>query len=219
MKKIVLSGIVASVLVVGFSGCTGNNSLNMNNTFSKDAKTEVVKTFQTGKVTNTSKVLINDRKIATLAGAGIGGVAGVATRSGTQNSLNRAGASALIGAGIGFLMGKEVVAFQTTILSKDKAHITYLKNELPYNTKVEFVTRGSEISNVNVIKKAKVITKTKTVYKDRVVEKKVFVKPETIYKDKVVEKIVYVDRVKPASKKTETETVKTETKTTEKSYW
>lgn len=146
-KKLLLTTVTAALIASTFAGCS-SNSLNTNYGFSSSSKAEVVKTFQTGIVTNVQKVIINDNKIATLSGIGLGAVAGGLAKGDAKSAV----AGAVIGGIMGAFIGKEVEAYETTISSQEK-HVTYLKTKLPINTNVEFVMRGSEISNVNVVDK------------------------------------------------------------------
>ncbi|MEA1891318.1 MAG: hypothetical protein U9N33_01240 [Campylobacterota bacterium] len=276
MKKIVISIATASILSLSFTGCA-NNSLSVSSITSNSQEQQE---FKTGIITKTVKVLINDRKMAALTGASVGGLGGAAIRNKKGNTVEGAAVGAVIGGFIGAIVGKEVEAFKTTIDSK---YTAYLQKQLPDGTKVEFVTKGTEVSNVNALddinndtlvdaidkryekngvwhyhlqkenitvtsskkyyylndlvkvefdrnyeivkikrlkagvldKKSKVVTKT--VYRDRIVEKPV---ERVVYRDRIVEKPVEVVKEKVVYKdapKKETVTTKTETKT--ESIW
>ena len=148
MKKLYLVMMCVGLLV--FTGCA-NNSLNLNSSLSGD--TEVVKVFKEGVVVNVQKVLVNDRRLSALTGAGIGAIGGAVTKG---KKAKRIVAGAAIGGIIGAMIGKEVEAYQTNINAGTENYVVFLKARLPIDSVVEFVVRENEkISNVNVIGKIK----------------------------------------------------------------
>jgi len=141
MNKLMISIATVSVLSLSFNGCANNN-------LSVPApKVENEKEFKKGVVTSTTKVLINDRKMAALTGAGIGVISGSVVKN-KDNTIEGAIVGGLVGGLIGVVVGKEVEAYKTTI---DNKFIAYLKKQLPNSTKVEYIKVGSEINNVNVL--------------------------------------------------------------------
>ena len=160
MKKTLISIATASVLLVGFTGCA-NNSLNVSS-MTSSASQEDIKEFKTGVVSSAKKVLINDRKMAALTGAGIGGAGGAIAQGNVKGGLIGAGIGALAGA----LIGNEVEAWKTIIKSEGNENIAYLKDQLPDGTSVEFITREEgEISNVNIVSDVNHVTVTDAIDK------------------------------------------------------
>lgn len=147
INKLIAGTALGATLIFGLSGCTGN-SLNLNSQFG--GETEVIKVFKKGYIVKVQKVLVNDRKLATLTGAGIGGATGLLAKG---SKAKGAVIGAVAGAVIGAIVGTEVEAWQTIIEDESgNKHTTYLKHNLQNGAKVEFVLRKKDqISNVNVI--------------------------------------------------------------------
>lgn len=149
MKIILSSVLVASTLIM--SGCMGAlPSLEKNTTGS------TIKEFKNGYVVSTKKILMNERGLTALKGAGVGGLAG----AGVGSMQGKASTGALVGAGIGALggviMGNEVVAYETMIedsVDNKLFYKTFLKEQLSNKSKVEYILDGDAISNVNVIER------------------------------------------------------------------
>ena len=148
-KKIFMHSLLVLALSIGFLGCSTKG---MQTDDSFDGKTEVIKAFQTGTVIKVQKVLINDRKTATLTGAGIGAMGGLITKVNNESAKSIA-IGAAIGGIVGAIIGNEIEAYQTTILSNDYSYVVYLKYKLSIDSKVEFVLRDdNKISHVNLLK-------------------------------------------------------------------
>ena len=147
-KKIIINGSLALALTTSFVGCA-NKSLQTDSSF--DGKTEVIKAFQIGTVMKVQKVLVNDRKTATLTGAGIGAIGGATVKINNESAKSVA-IGAVIGGIIGAVVGNEIEAYETTIFSKEYSYIVYLKYKLPIDSKVEFILRDeNKISHVNLV--------------------------------------------------------------------
>lgn len=162
MKRILTIGLLTSALV--FTGCTANKGLGLGGSTST-----VKQAFEKGNVVSSNKVLIDEGNLtSTLTGAGVGAGVGalVGSRSGSKNAL----VGGAIGAGVGAIGGyvantmtggNEVEAYEVQIESHSgKNYKTYLKNDLPQGTLVEFVVReGGEITNIDVKKMGKAVNR------------------------------------------------------------
>ena len=100
----------------------------------------------------------------TLAGAGIGAAGGALI--GSAKGGKNAAVGGLIGAGVGALAGfaggkmannNEVEAYEVTIRSDNgRFYKTYIKNDLPAGTRVEFLVReDGTVSNIDIKKPGK----------------------------------------------------------------
>lgn len=228
MKKIlVVSGLVASLLL---SGCGASNGLGVGGF----GQTEVKKVFETGTVESSQKVLISKDMMATLTGAGVGALAGVAI--GSRNGSGDAVKGGLIGAGVGAIGGyvggmmmnnNEQEAYEVELKSTKSGQVVkaYLEKDLPLNSLVEYVVReDGKITNIDVKK----IGTPKEIIKEKIVEKeviktKIVEKPviKEVVKTKVVEKPVAkeVAVVPPVAENKTSEKAVEEPKKTEKSVW
>ena len=149
MKKILTISLVSATLL--FTGCT-NSGLGVNSSSNATVK----QTFEIGTIQSSQKVLIDEGSMnTTLTGAGIGAV-------GSKN----AAVGGLIGAGVGALAGfaggkmtnsNEVEAYEVTIKSDNgRIYKTYIKNDLPSGTRVEFLVReDGSITNIDIKKPGK----------------------------------------------------------------
>ena len=158
MKKILTISLVSATLL--FTGCT-NSGLGVN----PSSNASVKQTFEIGTIQSSQKVLIDEGSMnTTLTGAGIGAVGGALIGS-TKGSKNAA-VGGLIGAGIGALAGfaggkmtnsNEVEAYEVTIKSDNgRIYKTYIKNDLPSGTRVEFLVReDGSITNIDIKKPGK----------------------------------------------------------------
>ncbi len=149
-KSIILSSLLATLV---FTGCGATNGLGM-------GKQEVKHYFQQGEITNIAKVTVNKSMLATLSGAGVGGVAGGVIGAKNDNTLKGAGIGAVVGAGVGYLAGlglngNEKEAYEVDIrnLNTKKVQKAYLEESLEIGTKVEYVDREDVVTNINVLKK------------------------------------------------------------------
>ena len=146
MKKIIGAVLVGAALFMG--GCA-KDGLAVNTM----GENRVDRYFQEGAITDQKKVIIDDRELAILSGAGVGAAGGAIVGS-TRDNAN-AGGGALIGAAlggiVGAVVGNEVIAYETTIQSKDKKVIGFLKEKLPLGTIVEYTLKDGKLKNVNVV--------------------------------------------------------------------
>lgn len=148
MKKVILSTVLAGFLGLTFTGCIGASNGMAVNTMGEN---RVDRYFKEGAIIDQKKVIIDDRELATLSGAGIGAAGG-----GLAGSMSgKAGGGALIGAALGGLMGavvgKEVEAYETTIQSKDEKVVGFLMERVPLGTVVEYTLKDGKLKNVEVV--------------------------------------------------------------------
>lgn len=145
LKNLVMvAGVV--VLSTVFSGCASNgmavNTVDNN---------KVDRYFINGKIVNQQKCVINDREMAVLTGAGVGGLGGAVV--GGHNRGGGAVVGAVVGGLLGAMVGKEVVAYKTTINADNgKEYTCYLKQKVSYGSTVEFTVVNGKLKNVNVTK-------------------------------------------------------------------
>lgn len=145
MKKIVYLSLVGLSVFVG--GCA-KDGLAVNTI----GENRVDRYFQEGAIVEQKKVIINDRELAVLSGAGIGAGAG-AIGGGMANNKAVDGAliGAVVGGVIGAVVGKEVEAYETTIQTKDQKVVGFLAEKLPLGTVVEYTIKDGKLKNVNVV--------------------------------------------------------------------
>lgn len=158
MKKILTISILSANLLL--TGCT-NSGLGVNPSSSATVK----QAFEIGTIQSSQKVLIDEDSMnTTLAGAGIGAAGGALI--GSSKGGKNAAVGGLIGAGVGAIAGyttgkmtnnNEVEAYEVTIKSQRGAiYKTYIKNDLPAGTSVEFLVReDGSVSNIDVKKPGK----------------------------------------------------------------
>lgn len=150
MKKIALSLVLGASLF--FTGC-GTNGINMSAGQVETAE------FSQGKVVDVKKVLVSKGMMQTLTGAGIGAAGGALL--GSKNSGKDALKGGIIGAGIGAAVGyvagavannNEVEAYKTSVVDAGTGTVytLHLEQKLREGTIVEYVKRGTEVTNVNV---------------------------------------------------------------------
>ena len=145
MKKVLMSIGVVSLMAISFNGCASDgmavNTVGGN---------KVDRYFHQGKIFSQKKCVIDDRELAALTGAGIGGVGGAVAGGG---DVKGGAIGAVVGGLIGAVVGKEVIAYETRIKAKDgKVYKGYLKNSIPYGSSVEFTVKDDKLKNVNVLK-------------------------------------------------------------------
>lgn len=141
MKKIFGLFIVA-LMAVNFIGCA-SDGMAVNTT----SGNRVDRYFQQGTIQLQRKVVIDDRELAVLTGAGIGAVGGAVASGDVKGGL----IGGAIGGVLGAVVGNEVVAYKTTVKSNDKDYTCYLKQKLPLGTIVEFTVVDNKLKNVDVV--------------------------------------------------------------------
>lgn len=151
-------GLLTLILTVFISGCA-KDGLAIN-TLSGNT---VAREFKQGVVTSQKKVIINDREMAILSGAGLGALGGQVARGDTKGTLIGAGLGVLAGA----VLGKEVEAYETTIESGNIIYEGYLQHKLDNGTKVEFTVVEGKLKNVKVLG----FEDVKRIYKGVIIER------------------------------------------------
>lgn len=158
MKKILTISILSATLLL--TGCT-NSGLGVN----PSSGATVKQAFEIGTIQSSQKVLIDEGSMnTTLTGAAIGGGAGALI--GSSKGGKNAAVGGLIGAGVGAIAGytagkmtnsNEVEAYEVTIKSqRGSIYKTYIKNDLPAGTTVEFLVReDGSVTNIDVKKPGK----------------------------------------------------------------
>lgn len=158
MKKILTISLLSATLLL--TGCT-NSGLGVN----PSSGATVKQAFEIGTIQSSQKVLIDEGSMnTTLTGAGIGAVGGALI--GSAKGGKNAAVGGLIGAGVGALAGfaggkmannNEVEAYEVTIKSENgRIYRTYIKNDLPAGTRVEFLVReDGTVTNIDVKKPGK----------------------------------------------------------------
>lgn len=158
MKRILTIGIVTASLL--FTGCA-NSGLGVNSSSNATVK----QSFEIGQIQSSKKVLIDESSLSpTLIGAGTG--AGVGALIGSAKGGKNAAVGGLIGAGVGALAGfagskmtnsNEVEAYEVVLSSNTgNFHKTYIKNDLPVGTVVEYLVReDGSVTNIDIKKPGK----------------------------------------------------------------
>lgn len=158
MKKILTISLLSATLLL--TGCT-NSGLGVN----PSSGATIKQAFEIGTIQSSQKVLIDEGSMnTTLTGAGIGAVGGALI--GSAKGGKNAAVGGLIGAGVGALAGfaggkmannNEVEAYEVTIRSqRGSIYKTYIKNDLPAGTNVEFLVReDGSVTNIDVKKPGK----------------------------------------------------------------
>jgi len=139
-----------SVIGVLFSGCAKDGMAI--NTMGGNT---VDRYFLNGHVVKQQKVIIDDREMAALTGAGVGAVGGAgvgAMAKGGKGATTGGLLGAVAGGIAGAVIGKEVEAYETTIESDGKIYKGYLKEEVATNSVVEFTVVDGKLKNVNVVR-------------------------------------------------------------------
>lgn len=141
MKKSFIACITVAVSLI-MSGCASNgmgvNTLSGN---------RVERTFIEGSIIKQQKVVIDNRELAILTGAGIGAVGGAVAKGGKGALIG-----GVIGGVAGAVVGNEVEAFQTSIKGDDEIiYQGYLEHRLNEGTRVEFTVVDGKLKNVGVI--------------------------------------------------------------------
>lgn len=144
MKKIITVALVGAVFLM--SGCA-KDGLAINTV----GENRIDRYFAEGAIVEQKKVIIDDREIAILSGVGAGAVGGAAVGSFNKNAASGALVGAALGGLVGAVMGNEVIAFETTIQSKDKKVVGFLKEKLPLGTVVEYTVKDGKLKNVEVV--------------------------------------------------------------------
>lgn len=141
MRKVkLLSSIVFLAMLL--SGCAKDGMAL--NTMSGN---RVERTFVDGTIVKQQKVIIDNRELAVLTGAGIGAVGGAVAKGGKGALIG-----GVIGGVAGAVVGNEVEAYQTTIKGDDGANYQgYLEQRLGEGTRVEFTIVDGKLKNVGVI--------------------------------------------------------------------
>jgi len=144
MKKVLMSIGVVGLLAVSFNGCA-TDGMAVNTV----GGNKVDRYFHHGYIASQKKCVIDDRELAVLSGAGVGGVGAGAV----SGDVKGGAIGAVVGGLIGAVVGKEVIAYETRIKAKDgKVYKGYLKNSIPYGSSVEFTVKDDKLKNVNVLK-------------------------------------------------------------------
>lgn len=153
MKKIILATAFLGAIL--FTGC-GTNGINLSQGQIENAE------FSEGKVVDTKKVLVAKGMMNTLTGVGLGAGAGaiLGAKESGKNALKGGLIGAVVGAGVGYATGaltnnNEVEAYRTSIVDSRTGSVysLHLEDRLREGTIVEYVKRGNEITNVNVVRK------------------------------------------------------------------
>ena len=151
MVKKIVTGAIGAILFLG--GCAsdgiGINTLSEN---------KVDRYYKQGFITNSKKCIINDRELAVVSGAVVGG-AGGAVAGANQNSIKGGLIGAGLGAVVGAVIGKEITAYELILASGDKKYIAYSRVDIPVGTPVEFTVVGNKIKNLNILSKKKEVFK------------------------------------------------------------
>jgi outer membrane lipoprotein SlyB len=201
-KLVIILTITLTTLFV--TGCA-NNGLAV-------GSSQVKYVFEEGKVLTTQKVLVAKSKQAALTGAVAGGVVGGVVDKSAKGAIGGAVAGGLMGAVAGLFA--ETEAFETVIENENKEKVTaYIEVELRKNTRVEYVYRDGEITNVSVLPPKKTAKKT---------VKKEVKKREIVKQTKPLEvPVATTQTTTPMVTKKEIQQVAVETATTEKtdSFW
>ena len=145
IKKIITGAIGATLLL---SGCA-NDGIGLN-TLSKN---KVDRYFKQGTIVDSKKCIIDDRELAVLSGAVVGGAGGAVVGANSQNSIKGGLIGAGIGAVVGAVIGKEITAYELTLMSGGKKYIAYSRVNIPLHTPVEFTVVDGKIKNLNVLSK------------------------------------------------------------------
>lgn len=140
MKHLIISLLGALVF---FAGCADDGMA-----VNSPGGNKVARYFQEGVVLSQKKVIVDESMTATLSGAGVGALGGMAVGG---DDAKGAAIGALVGGLAGALIGKEVVAYETTILSEGKKYTAYLKGRLVEGSVVEFTIKDDKLKNVNVL--------------------------------------------------------------------
>ncbi|MDD5373310.1 MAG: glycine zipper domain-containing protein [Sulfurimonas sp.] len=143
MKKVVFTVLAGMVLL---SGCA-KDGLAVNTI----GENKIDRYYKEGSVVNQKKAIIDDREIAMLTGAGVGAAGGAAAGSFNKNGAAGALVGAALGGLVGAVVGNEVVAYETTIQSKDEKVVGFLKEKLPLGTVVEYTIKDGKLKNVEVV--------------------------------------------------------------------
>lgn len=141
MIKKGLIGVATATLLL-FNGCA-SNGLAVNTV----GNNKVDRYFKEGIIIEQKKVVIDDREMAVLSGAGIGAVGGTVA----GQDVKGAAIGAVVGGLIGSVVGKEVIAYETIIDSEGKKYKCYLEQKVPYGSKVEFTVVDGKLKNVEII--------------------------------------------------------------------
>lgn len=144
MKKIITATLVGAALLM--SGCA-KDGLAINTA----GENRVDRYFNEGAIVEQKKVIIDDREIAILSGVGVGAAGGAAVGSFNKNGASGALVGGVLGGIVGAVVGNEIVAFETTIQSKDKKVVGFLKEKLPLGTVVEYTVKDGKLKNVEVV--------------------------------------------------------------------
>lgn len=147
-KNFLLSLVAVSAIM--FSGCAQNSGLQS----SSMGGAQVNSYFEEGFVVESKKVMLDQSTKNTttgvVGGAVVGGLLGNAMKGNSKGTLIGAVGGAALGGIAGSTMGSEEESYETTINSHGRIFVTYLEKRLREGTRVEFLLRGNEISNVNV---------------------------------------------------------------------
>lgn len=158
MKKILTISLLTASLL--FTGCA-NSGLGVN----PSSGATIKQSFEIGTVQSSHKVLIDEGSLnTTLTGAGIGAIGGALI--GSAKGGKNAAVGGLIGAGVGALAGfgagkmtnsNEVEAYEVVIRGNNGGvYKSYIKNDLPSGTLVEFLIKeDGTLSNIDIKKPGK----------------------------------------------------------------
>lgn len=145
MRRVVLAVMAGMVL---FSGCVGAKDGLAVNTMGKN---KIDRYFKEGTIIGQKKAVIDDRELAVLTGLGAGALGGAAIGGMNSNAVQGGLVGAVLGGLAGGIMGNEVIAFETTIQTKDEKVVGFLKEKLPLGTVVEYTIKDGKLKNVEVI--------------------------------------------------------------------
>ncbi len=148
MKKILLSCVAVSAMLL--SGCAQHSGMQT----STMGGAQVNSYFEQGVVVDCKKVMLDQSTKNTttgvVGGAAVGALLGNAAKGNTKGTLIGAVGGAALGGIAGATMGSEEESYETTINSQGRMFVVYLDHRLREGTRVEFLLRGNEVSNVNV---------------------------------------------------------------------
>jgi len=136
--------IMIGITIIGFIfiGCA-NNGMAVNTV----SDNKVDRYFERGIIKEQKKVVIDNRELAILTGVGVGAIGGAVASGDVEGGV----IGAFVGGISGALIGKEVIAYETTIISDGKEYKGFLEKSLQKNTVVEFTIKDKKLKNVTVI--------------------------------------------------------------------
>lgn len=135
--------VSTAAVIMSMTGCSENglavNTMNGN---------KIARYYKKGVVLRQEKVVINDKDLAILTGAGVGGVAtAVATRNAKAATL-----ATVAGGVLGAFVGHQINAYKTVIgYYGNRQQICFVKKILPVAQTVEFTTVKGKCKNLNVV--------------------------------------------------------------------